>query len=248
MTNQMQRVINFSGGKTSAYMTITEYQEGDIVLFCDTGREHPKTYKFINDFEAHEGIQIIRLQYPGGFEQLLKKERVIPNQWKRQCTKQLKVKTARRYLVSIGIKKYENLIGFRADEPERVSRHVDYWKTVVAKFPLYENGIDKQMVNEFWKGKQYTLEIPSILGNCDLCFMKGQDALMTIMAKYPELADKWIADEERSKERKEGAKKKGHTYFQGVTIKQLRSIARNNLFKDYDLEEINPAFDCACTT
>ena len=47
----MQRVINFSGGKTSAYMTITEYKLGDLVIFCDTGREHSKTYKFINDFE-----------------------------------------------------------------------------------------------------------------------------------------------------------------------------------------------------
>ena len=46
----MKRIINFSGGKTSAYMTIQEYKEGDLVIFCDTGREHTKTYKFINDF------------------------------------------------------------------------------------------------------------------------------------------------------------------------------------------------------
>ena len=52
----MQRVINFSGGKTSAYMTIHEYRDGDLVIFCDTGREHEKTYKFINDFEAFEKI------------------------------------------------------------------------------------------------------------------------------------------------------------------------------------------------
>jgi 3'-phosphoadenosine 5'-phosphosulfate sulfotransferase (PAPS reductase)/FAD synthetase len=45
----MQRVINFSGGKTSAYMTIKYYKPGDLVIFCDTGREHFKTYKFIND-------------------------------------------------------------------------------------------------------------------------------------------------------------------------------------------------------
>ena len=59
----MQRVINFSGGKTSAYMTIHEYREGDLVIFCDTGREHEKTYKFINDFEAYENIPITRLKY-----------------------------------------------------------------------------------------------------------------------------------------------------------------------------------------
>jgi hypothetical protein len=243
----MQRVINFSGGKTSAYLTIHEYKPGDIVLFCDTGREHEKTYKFIHDFEAFEGIPVTWIKHPGGFEEVLRKESIIPNQWKRKCTIQLKVKTARRYLVSLGIRKYENIIGFRADEPLRIKRHVDYWKTVTAKFPLYEQGITKPMINEYWKSKPYHLEIPSILCNCDLCFMKGKNALMAIMANYPELADKWIADEDNSKARKEGRKRKGHTYFEGITIRQLRSMALNNLFKDYDLNEIAPAFDCACT-
>ena len=100
----MQRVINFSGGKTSAYMTITEYKEGDLVIFCDTGREHPKTYKFINDFEANENIPIIRLKYEGGFEGMLEKKKQIPNNFKRFCTVELKIKTARRYLRSLGIK------------------------------------------------------------------------------------------------------------------------------------------------
>jgi 3'-phosphoadenosine 5'-phosphosulfate sulfotransferase (PAPS reductase)/FAD synthetase len=90
----MQRVINFSGGRTSAYMTIHEYKPGDIVLFCDTGREHEKTYKFIHDFEAFEGIPVIWLKHPGGFEDVLKKESIIPNQWKRKCTIQLKVKNS----------------------------------------------------------------------------------------------------------------------------------------------------------
>ncbi len=243
----MINVFNFSGGKTSAYMVLHYYKPGDIVLFCDTGREHPKTYKFINDFETFENIPILRISHPLGFEGVLKKESAIPNKWKRKCTIELKIKTARRYLVSIGAKSYKNYIGFRSDEPHRVMRRKQMWKTVIDVFPLYEDGIDKQVVNSYWAYKPYTLEIPAILGNCDLCFMKGKSALMAIMAKYPELADKWIADEDASKERKEGSKKIGHTYFEGVTIRQLRDIAQNNLFKDYNLDEIKPAFDCACT-
>ncbi len=117
----MQRVINFSGGKTSALMTIIEYKEGDLVIFCDTGREHPKTYKFINDFEAFENIPIIRL---GGekdaFRKLNIKRKAIPNRFRRFCTIELKVKAARRYLRALGILKYDNLIGFRFDEQLRV--------------------------------------------------------------------------------------------------------------------------------
>lgn len=239
----MQRVINFSGGKTSAYMTIQEYKKGDLVIFCDTGREHAKTYKFINDFEAFENIPIIRLKYEGGFEALLKKKKGIPNNFKRFCTIELKVKTARRYLRSLKITKYENLIGFRYDEPLRVARRKKMWVDVIDKFPLFENKIDKNQINNYWKNKPYTLEIPSILGNCTLCFMKGKNAIINILSVYPELADEWIADEENSK-----SLGKSYTYLNDITIKQLKNIAQNNLFKGQDLKQITPAFDCACTS
>ena len=241
----MQRVINFSGGRTSAYMTIQEYKEGDLVIFCDTGREHPKTYKFINDFEAHEKIPIIRLKYKDSdkpFDALLKHNKYsnIPNNFKRFCTIELKIKTARRYLRSLNITKYENLVGFRYDEPLRVKRRKQMWKNVKDIFPLYDNKIDKATINDYWSKKEYNLEIPSILGNCTLCFMKGQNAIISILSSYPELADEWIKDEEQNKS--------GYTYFKDVTIRRLRDIAQNNLFKNYDLNEIKPAFDCSCTS
>jgi 3'-phosphoadenosine 5'-phosphosulfate sulfotransferase (PAPS reductase)/FAD synthetase len=60
----MKRVINFSGGKTSALMTILlKPTDDDIVLFTDTGREHPLTYKFIDDFERNENIKVHRAEY-----------------------------------------------------------------------------------------------------------------------------------------------------------------------------------------
>jgi len=245
----MQRVILFSGGKTSAYMTIHEYKEGDLVIFCDTGREHPKTYKFINDFEAHEGIPVIRLKYMDAedpFKALLikKNHKVIPNRVKRICTDELKIKTTKRYLKTLGILRFENFIGFRADEPLRVKRRVQKYKKVIDRFPLYDKGITKDMINDYWSKKPYTLEIPSILGNCDLCFMKGKNAIINILSSFPELADKWIADEDEAQ--KHGAFG-GHTYFPDITYRQLRDLAQNNLFKNQDLESIKPAFDCACT-
>ena len=234
----MQRVINFSGGKTSAYMTIQEYKKGDLVIFCDTGREHPKTYKFINDFEAFENIPVIRLKYEGGFEKLIENRKAIPNNFKRFCTIELKIKTARRYLRSLGIMKYENLIGFRHDEPLRIKRRKKIWKNVTDIFPLNKNFITKGYINNYWLNKMYTLEIPSILGNCTLCFLKGKNAIINILRLFPELADEWIADEE----------KMNYTYLKDIRIKDLKSIAQNNLFKQIDLNDINPAFNCSCTS
>jgi hypothetical protein len=235
----MQRVINFSGGKTSALMTILEYKKEDLVIFCDTDREHPKTYKFINDFEAFENIPIIRLKYDGGFTGLLLKQKAIPNRFKRFCTIELKVKTARRYLRSIGLMKYENLVGFRYDEQLRIKRRKQHWKQVTDSFPLNDLGITKHHVNEFWKFKPYTLELEPILGNCTLCFQKGENAIIAIMQKYPELSKEWIEDEELI----------GHTYFKDKSMKDLLNIAnylKNT--KQYNLFEIESAFDCACTS
>ncbi len=235
----MQRVINFSGGKTSALMTIQHYREGDIVLFTDTGREHPKTYKFLNDFEAFEGIPVVRVAYQGGFENMIDKEgyRTVPNRVMRYCTRHLKIITARKYLLSMGVIECENFIGFRFDEAKRVFNYKSRWVKFHAKFPLYDQGVTKGIVNSFWDHKPYNLEIPRILGNCDLCFMKGKNAIISILKSYPELADKWIADEEKT----------GGTFFQNISYSALRDIAKNNLFKDYDLNEIKPAFDCSCT-
>ena len=242
---ELINVFNFSGGKTSAYMTIKYYKEGDIVIFCDTGREHAKTYKFINDFEAHEKIPVIRLGCKDSFSDMLakKKYKSLPNQFKRFCTKELKIDTAKRFLREKGILTFNNYIGFRYDEPLRVMRRKQIYKKVFDVFPLYEDGTTKEKVNEFFKHKEYNLEIPSILGNCTLCFLKGKNAIINILRSYPEFAKEWIEDEELSKQ-----KGNGHTYFQDTPYKHLLMMAENNLFKGQDLDSLNPAFSCSCTS
>lgn len=230
----MIRVINFSGGRTSAYMTLLCYRPGDIVLFCDTGREHPKTYKFVHDFETHEGIPIIWLKYDGGFERLISKRKMIPNIMMRFCTIELKIKTARRYLRSQGIIKYENYIGFRSDEQHRIKKHKERWKKVKTVFPLQVN---KQHILDYWKGKPYDLEVPAILGNCDLCFLKGKAAIISIMRHYPELAEKWIHNEQQM----------NATYIKGISYAQLLQLSKQP-GKKINLDNITPAYNCACTT
>ena len=205
------------------------------MIFCDTGREHEKTYKFINDFEAHEGIPVVRLEYPGGWDRLLGKRRATPNYFKRFCTEELKAKTARRYLRSLGLIRYTQCIGFRHEEKTRIEKYKEKWKKVTTIFPLDELGVDKEYVNEYWETKPYKLEIPPILGNCDGCFMKGASALMAIYKDNPEYADKWIEDEEKT----------GYTYLKGISHRELRDKALL-LKKDYDLEKISPQYNCVC--
>ena len=241
----MKRVINFSGGQSSAYMTLLEYNPStDYVVFCDTSREHEKTYKFINDFEAFEGIPIIRLGGANAYTDFLSRRdfEEIPNMMKRSCTIELKVKVARRWArKNVGMK-YSNLLGFRADEKERVLKNKKRWKSVEQIFPLYDRGITKAAVNGFWNKKPYKLEIPGILGNCTLCFMKGTANIINILRHDPSLANEWIEDESRSK------LKYGHTYLNGITINECLRIAQMpDLFTPKNLEQLTSAYNCSCS-
>jgi hypothetical protein len=251
MPKNRKTIWNFSGGRSSALMTIRGYRDGDIVLFTDTGREHPKTYKFINDFEAHENIPVNRISYKNSsdpFTRMLEdqKKGFIPRRTRRICTSELKVLTARRWLVAQGYRSYEQNVGFRFDEKKRVSGYARQLKSIDTKFPLYDDGITKGDVLRYFAGKPYDLEIPSILGNCTLCFMKGQAAVMAILREFPELADPWIMDEERFAEKRKGDVGSGGKYFENISMRQLKSLAQNNLFKGYPLDEIDFKFSCGC--
>jgi hypothetical protein len=235
----MTRVFNLSGGRTSAMMTIEHFRPGDLVVFCDTEREAPGTYKFLDDIEQHEGIPIIRLKMRGGWGALLKKKKAVPNYFKRFCTIELKVKTARRYLRSLGLLSYENFIGFRYDEPHRVRDYVSQWKRVVPRFPLYEAKVKKLDVIRYFEQKPYDLEIPEILGNCDACFMKGPAAIISIYAQHPELAEKWIRDEENDAN--------GHTYLPEMSHAQMLRASKQ-FGQQLDLGLVTPKFSCSCSS
>lgn len=246
----LPRVINFSGGRTSAYMTIMlNPTPDDIVLFTDTKREHPKTYEFIDNFEKHEGIKVHRATYthssvPGleGFDALMARKTYLPNREQRLCTDELKVKTAKRYLRGLGIQRFENYIGFRADESDRVKNYENRYVKTIPKFVLHEWGINEAMVLGYWENKPYNLEIPRILGNCDLCFLKGKNAIIRILQHFPELAEPWIKDENRGGRRS--------TYIKDTTYADLLKIAQSqlSLFDESKMELLEPAYSCSCNS
>jgi len=233
-------VFHFSAGKSSAKMVIDNYRDGDLVIFCDTTREHPKTYKFLNDFEANEGIPVIRLTHEGGWKGMLKKMNGIPNRYRRRCTLEMKIRLARRYLRKLKINTYTQFIGFRSDEKQRVKDYKTRWKTVSTRFPLNESEQTKQLINQYWSKKNYNLEIPPILGNCTLCFMKGEDKIIAILTNFPEMANDWISDE----------KEMGYTYIKDKPIEQLKNIALEFILKGkvFDLDNLEPKFNCSCTS
>lgn len=151
-------VIHFSGGKTSGYLLAHilkahggKLPDNAIAVFCNTGKEVERTYRFIHDFSEQTGQHIVWLEFDidpegkgtvkspayihkvvdyktasrGGepFEKMIRRKKFVPNVVNRICTSVLKVETCDRYMRrDLGIKEYRDIIGFRYDEPRRWNR------------------------------------------------------------------------------------------------------------------------------
>ena len=243
----MINVINFSGGRTSAYMAKRLVDEGGeyLITFQNTGKELPQTLDFINECDKRWGLNILWLEYrkPASFEvvtyetasrngepfsQLLEQRpSSIPNQQFRFCTLEMKINTLKRYLKSIGIKDYVSFNGIRYDEPRRWSKMGDF----NVALPLVKWKTTKADVLDWWSKQPFDLQVNEPYGNCDCCFLKGKGKLAIIAKEKPELFDWWIDKEEV-----------GRQWKKETTYKQIREKAQIQT----GLWDGDPSFECFC--
>lgn len=189
--------ISFSGGRTSAYMTRWLLQRRDrakcLVLFANTGREHPRTLDFVKACDDALGFNTVWLEavvHPedgkgtthrvvtyetadrvgGPYEEMLKKYG-IPNVSFPHCTRELKLRPMHSYLRSIGHEpgKIPTAIGIRADERRRVKNQPNIFYPLIEPEPT-----DKQDILDWWAERPYMdLGIEEFEGNCLGCFKKS---------------------------------------------------------------------------
>jgi hypothetical protein len=257
--------INFSGGRTSAYMTRMCQLAGSLkdptveVIFADTGKEREETYRFLEQCSYFFGFPLVYVAYsyepsasrhifPVGetpFELMVKKEKYLPNPVQRICTDRLKIKQIHKYMKARYGQGYEKVIGFRADEPSRVFKIRNAPDGHRVSYPLYSAGIDKQTVNSFWRAQPFDLELREWEGNCDLCFLKGVRKRRAIMRDKPELAQWWVRIEHETAAtfRAHG---KNYLALLKESIQEARqlSLFTNESFSEPDLDDLS---DCLCT-
>lgn len=242
-------IINFSGGRTSAYMTKRLIDEGGdyLVTFQNTGKELPQTLDFVNECDKRWNLGIVWLEYrrPATFEvvtyetasrngepydQLLEQRpSAIPNMQFRYCTMELKIMTLKRYLKSIGVTDYTSFNGIRYDEPRRWQKVKD--SDIDVELPLVKWKTTKSDVLNWWKGQDFDLMVNEPYGNCDCCFLKGKGKLATIAKEKPELFDWWISKES-----------KGRQWKKEITYQQIKDKAQSQL----GLWDDDPSFECFC--
>ena len=226
-------LISFSGGRTSGFMLkkiLDAYAgklPGDIyVVFANTGKEMPQTLDFVNDCAQEWNVDITWLELEiceerpvyrtkqvnyatasrkgEPFSALIKRKKMLPNPYLRICTQELKMNVMKRYMVNLGYKEWNNVVGLRYDEQSRVAKikgqnesNKNKWYSLT---PLYEDKVTLSEINNFWKDSSFDLSLPSfdgktLAGNCDLCFLKGTKTLTKLVKEKPELADWWVNEE-----------------------------------------------------
>lgn len=253
-------VINFSGGRTSAYMCKRLIDEGItdyIILFQNTGKEMPQTLDFINECDKKWNLNIVWLEYRFGnnfeivnyenasrdgrpFDELIESNKhFLPNQHIRYCTSQLKIQTGRRYLQSIGIKEWTIINGIRFDEPRRWSKMKDLKLVSYVDYdlPLVKWKTNKQDVLDWWNKQCFNLQLKEPYGNCDCCFLKGKGKLMIIAKEKPELLDWWINHENNIVNGNVSA-----SFKKEITYQQIKDKSQSQ----FQMFDNDPSFECFC--
>jgi 3'-phosphoadenosine 5'-phosphosulfate sulfotransferase (PAPS reductase)/FAD synthetase len=249
-----ETVISFSGGRTSAFMTIEllkdERYRDAVVIFANTGKENEATLNFVKRVNEYIGGRIIWLEYNPDpeiwfnivthdtasrkgepFEALIGKRKYLPNRVARFCTQDLKIMVMKKYCQRVlGWKNWTNMVGIRYDEPNRwaKSKSVERNEVFDVEHPLVRWKVTKPQVLEIWRRMPFNLEIEDYEGNCDLCFLKGKKKKQMIARKTPERFDWWI-DQER---------KVNGTFVKEYSYEQLFNAVKESplLFTDDDIE------------
>lgn len=203
-----------------------------VVCFANTGREMPATLDFVRDCGAAWNVPIVWLEFdhhkPEGaarrvrsaavvshnsasrdgepFDRLLSSKRIVPDRSRRFCSEQLKVLTIRRYVqAELGWSRWLNVVGFRADEGQRIDDKRAYDAAhpspFVSVFPLADAGLQEAEILQAWRsgsfGFDLQLDADGDGGNCDGCFMHSADRIARMFRKYPERMAWWPQTEAR---------------------------------------------------
>lgn len=197
-----------------------------IVAYCNTGKELEATLRFVQRCGNEWGVKIWWLEFDPTAEHMTKvvsfetasrngeplaaaiatrPTQHLPNPVSRYCSVTSKARRMHKLMHEIlGFERWHAAIGLRADEGIRVikARARGWRDRQLAICPLAEAGVTKLDVMDFWKAQSFDLELPNIdgvtpTGNCDLCMLKDEAKIVSILRVQPSSAVWWIRQEDR---------------------------------------------------
>lgn len=223
-----RHILSLSGGKDSTALAI--YMRDRIpemeYAFCDTGKELPETYEYLNKVEAYLGKPIVRLNSEYSFDHWLQVySGFLPSARMRWCTKSLKLKPFERYCGEDLVYSY---IGLRADENRQ--GYISHKPNIIPLYPFREDGITKADV--FRILEESGLGLPDYYkwrtrSGCYFCFFQRKAEWVGLKENHPELFEK-----AKSYEKTSTPSGERYTWAQGESLDELVE-RREEILKNY---------------
>src|ERR1041385_3343234 len=137
---EVRHILSLSGGKDSTALAI--YMRDRVpqmeYVFCDTHKELPETYEYLDKLEIFLGKRITRLSDDRGFDHWLKVYGgYLPSSRMRWCTKMLKIKPFEKF---VGDDPAVLYVGIRDDEDR--SAYVSSKENIKVVMPFKDDEID----------------------------------------------------------------------------------------------------------
>ena len=186
---RVRHILSLSGGKDSTALAI--YLRDRIpdleYVFCDTEKELPETYAYLDKVEAYLGKPIVRLRHDGrGFDHhLILRRGYLPSPRMRWCTEELKIKPYERYVGEDEIRSY---IGIRADEDRE--GYISRRPNIKPVYPFKEDGVTRADVYRLLNS--CGLGLPTYYGwrsrsGCFFCFFQQRIEWVGLLENHPDL-------------------------------------------------------------
>jgi hypothetical protein len=250
-------LISFSGGETSALMTILalkklapRYDEIRTV-FANTGEENEQTLEFVHRCDEAFGFKTAWIEAVTPpergvgarcrevtfetasrdgepFEEMIQKHG-IPGPGRPFCSKELKARPITRWARENGWLpgSYDLAIGIRADEIDRMSPDAPRRRIIYPLVKMFPH--TKPMVNQFWDDQPFRLGLKGYQGNCKWCWKKSLRKHLTIISESPSSYDFPERMELAYPLTGAGSTGEPKRFFRGnLTVSDLRQMARQD--------------------
>jgi 3'-phosphoadenosine 5'-phosphosulfate sulfotransferase (PAPS reductase)/FAD synthetase len=188
MQNSERHILGLSGGKDSTALAIFMKDRVPEIeyVFCDTQKELPETYEYLDKLEAFLGKPIARLNAERGFDHWLKVYGgYLPSSRMRWCTRMLKLKPLEEYIGDDPVISY---IAIRADEDR--DGYISTKQNIRPVYPFKDAGITEADVYQILSNAG--LGLPEYYqwrtrSGCYFCFFQRKAEWIGLRERHPEL-------------------------------------------------------------
>lgn len=192
MSKPVRHILSLSGGKDSAALAI--YMRDRVsemeYIFHDTYKELPETYEYLDRLEVLLGKKVVRTTPDQSFEHWLTVYGgVIPSNYRRWCTRMLKLKPFEAY---VGDDPVVNYIGIRADEDR--AGYISHKPNITPRYPFVEDGLVLadvvRILEESGLGLPTFTRWGRTRSGCYFCFYQRKIEWVRLKENHPELYEK----------------------------------------------------------